>query len=165
MRIADMKRNNYIVYFETESELFEEMEAFEQYLIQRGLKPFLRIGRTNREKLYFTFTITTPEHEEKEEILAFFDQQTMTAQYSRFQIVVEREGSRAFYPMADLSSALVLYYALRKELPANTSIELFEYRQYGKAGYIVWKDKSKNRAKDIIVMITPEGPTFQNLDV
>ena len=81
MQVVDMKRNNYIVYFETESELFEEMEAFEQYLIQRGLKPFLRIGRVNREKLYFTFTITTPEHEEKEEVLAFFNKQTITQQY------------------------------------------------------------------------------------
>ena len=139
---------NHVVYCENEHELFDTMQAFEEYLMKEGMKPFVKIGAVYQENHSFDFRITTDEAEEKEIIYQFFKISEPVA-HTNYRILVHKGREAYYYPFNDLKTALLVFKVIEKEVEPNTEINLVRHYPHAKGEWIIWKDRQGRTAKEI----------------
>lgn len=146
---------NHVVYCESENELYNTIQTFEEYLMKKGIKPFVKIGSVYHDNFSFDFRITTDEQEEKDLIYQFFKIREPVA-HSTYRILVQKGEQAYYYPFNDLKTALLIFKVLQQEVEPNTLIELVKYYPHSKSDWIIWKDRQGRTANELHLQINNE---------
>lgn len=139
---------NHIVFCQDQNELFDTIQSFEEYLMNNGMKPFVKIGSIYQDNCSFDFRLTTDEKDEKEIIYQFF-RMDAPIPYSKYRILVKKGNSVHYYPFNDLKNALLLFKILEQEKESTTNMEFVKYFPHSKGDWIIWKDRQGRTAKEI----------------
>lgn len=146
--IRPLKPGEYIINCRTEDELMDILSDFESYLLTKGLKPFVQIGRANMQRLFFDFRINTTDQEEIDEVFAFFKPFTSYIDSSSdYRIRVVNGSKEHVYPFNDIKTALILYHVLQFETNPATEV-LLERQKMNRNGWVEWRDKEKRTASE-----------------
>lgn len=154
-RVKVTTNMNHLVFCNNQNELFDTIQAFEEYLMEQGMKPFVKIGSVYQDNASFDFRLTTDEQEEKELIYQFFNMEQPVS-YSNYRILVKKGSNVHYYPFHDLKTALLLFKVLEQEMLNSTKIELVKYYPHSKGDWIVWKDRQGRTAKELQLKIINE---------